>query len=160
RGGAGRADGVGCLRMRLPALALALALAAFARPAPACAPAPAPGVTVEIAEESAIIVWDAKASREHFIRRASFHTTGKDFGFLVPTPDKPELAEVPARVFHQLEAATAPEVIRQTKVGGFEPTLLCGMFFLLRSAAPTGMAPVRVLDEQRVAGYDAVVLEA
>ena len=149
--------------MRLPAVALALAMAAFARPAPACAPAPPPGVRVDIAEESAIIVWDAKASREHFIRRASFRTTGKDFGFLVPTPDKPELAEVPDRVFDQLEAATAPEVIRQTQVGGFEPTLLCGALFLMRSAEQvpaSAVAPVRVLGEQRVAGYDAVVLEA
>jgi hypothetical protein len=150
--------------MRAPclALALALALAALARPAPACAPAPPPGVRVQIAEESAIIVWDAKAQREHFVRRASFHTTGKDFGFLVPTPDKPELAEVPDRVFDQLEAATAPEVIHQTQVGGFEASTLCGSFLLRggKGEMASAVAPVRVLDAQRVAGYDAVVLEA
>ncbi|APR74666.1 Hypothetical protein A7982_00012 [Minicystis rosea] len=35
---------------------------------------------VQIAEESALIVWDAQQRREHFIRRAALRTTGKDFG--------------------------------------------------------------------------------
>jgi hypothetical protein len=151
--------------MRAPrlaaALAAALALAAVPRPAAACATAPPPGVVVEIAEESAIIVWDAAAHREHFIRRASFRSTGADFGFLVPTPDKPELAEVPDRVFDQLEEATKPAVVEQRGLSGVEPTLLCGLF-MLRGGTKSAMEPagVRVLDAQRVAGYDAVVLEA
>src|SRR5262249_34877676 len=98
-------------RMRALFFAAVLAsLAASARPASACATAPPYAVRVQIAEESAIIVWDEQQKREHFIRRASFHTTGKDFGFLVPTPDKPELAEVPDHVFDQLDLATRPDV--------------------------------------------------
>jgi hypothetical protein len=117
---------------------------------------------VHIAEESAIIVWDAAAKREHFVRRASFRTSAQDFGFLVPTPAKPELAEVPDHVFSQLEWITRPEVKHETVVSGVEPTLLCGCYFLSRatkSAVPPEDA-VRVLDAQRVAGFDAVVLEA
>jgi hypothetical protein len=149
--------------MRVALLAVALALVGVARPAVACATAPPPGIRVQIAEESAIIAWDAAAHREHFIRRASFHSAGKDFGFLVPTPSKPELAEVPDAIFSRFEEMTKPEVVQKSEVDGVEPTLLCGFFFLLRggmkSAVPAG-APVRVLDSQRVAGYDAVVLEA
>jgi Uncharacterized protein conserved in bacteria (DUF2330) len=145
--------------MRAPCIAAGLALTVLARPAGACAPAPPPGVQVQIAEESAIVIWDAKAHREDFIRRASFHTTGKDFGFLVPTPEKPELAEVPDSVFDLLEAATKPEVIRHTQVGGMELTFACAA--LMRGAAQSASAPpVRVVDTQRVAGYDAAVLEA
>jgi hypothetical protein len=99
---------------------------------------------------------------EHFIRRASFRSSGKDFGFLVPTPGKPELAEVSDGIFDQLEQATKPEVVYKDELG-IGPTLFCGMFFLMRSAAPraaVAVDSVRVLDAQRVAGYDAVVLEA
>lgn len=142
--------------------ALAALALASARPAAACATAPASGMVVKVVEESAIIAFDGQAHREHFIRRASFHGSGKDFGFLVPTPSIPELAAVPDRVFDELEQATQPKVIVQHGVRGVEPTLLCGFFFFLRSAsAPVpAMAPARVLAEQRVAGYDAVVLEA
>jgi len=155
------------LKRALAPLALllsALTATLFPRPAEACAPAPPPGVFVQIAEESAIIVWDDKAHVEHFVRRASFRTAARDFGFLVPTPGKPELAEMSDAVFTQLEQATRPPVVHATKVSGVEPTLLCGFFFLLRGAsAPEAAAPaspVRVLDAQRIAGYDAVVLEA
>src|SRR6516165_6284836 len=107
--------------MRAPSIVAGLlltSLAAAARPAGACATAPPPGVVVQIAEESAIIVWDAKARVEHFIRRASFHSTGKDFGFLVPTPAKPELSEVADSVFDQLEQATKPELVEKDEVDG------------------------------------------
>src|SRR5437016_3719837 len=78
----------------VPAALLAAACLSFRAPAVrACAPAPPPGVRVEIADESAIIVWDAAAKTQHFIRRASFATAAHDFGFLVPTPAQPTLAE-------------------------------------------------------------------
>lgn len=150
---------------RAAALLTAIAaLAAAPRPTSACAPAPPEGVRVQIAEESALIVWDPASRREHFIRRASFRTTGKEFGFLVPTPDKPELAEVGDDLFQRLEDATKPEVVHDRSFRGVEPTAFCLFFFMLRASksAPTATAsaPVRVLGEQRVAGYDAVILEA
>lgn len=150
--------------MRAPWILAAPALLALAsaRPAAACATAPPPGMFVEVAEESAIIAFDSQARREHFIRRASFRKAGKDFGFLVPTPAIPELAAVPDAVFDALEQATKPQVIVKTGVGGVEPSALCGLMFFLRSAPSVAVsaAPARVLAEQRVAGYDAVVLEA
>lgn len=150
---------------RLVCAVLALSFAAHSRPASACAPAPPPGVRVEIAEESAIIVWDEKAKQEHFVRRASFVTAGKEFGFLVPTPSKPDLAAVDDQVFDAIEQVIKPAVVYE-RVYGVEPTALCALPFLLtlgrsKSAPATAVAPpVRVLGEQRVAGYDAVILEA
>src|SRR5262245_39326024 len=145
--------------MRAPTLAaalFALPLVALSRPAAACATAPREGVHVQIAEESAIIAWDASARREHFIRRASFQASGKDFGFLVPTPDKPELAEVPDALFQRFEEMVKPEVVEKHPIE-IEPTLSCG-FYMMRGASTSavpGEAAVRILDAQRVAGYDA-----
>src|ERR1043166_1405172 len=54
--------------------------------AQACAVVERPDGRVSVAEEHAIILWDAEAKTEHFIRRAQFRTRDADFGFLVPTP--------------------------------------------------------------------------
>jgi hypothetical protein len=125
---------------------------------------------VSIETEQALIVWDAAAGREHFVRRGRFASTAADFGFLVPTPGVPELAEAPDAVFDRLHAAVQPEVVRRT---GLRPQplavlLLPFTMLLSRSAgAPEGMMSaagppqsVRVIDEKRVAGYQAVVLQA
>jgi hypothetical protein len=129
----------------------------------ACALAPRPGQFVRIAEESAVIVWDEKTRAEHFIRRATFDTDAPDFGFLVPTPAAPALAEVSDSVFNDLEYFIRPKEIVRTEFAGvdFTPTLFS---FFLRSRsfrdAATNVSAVRPLSAQRVAGYDAVVLEA
>jgi hypothetical protein len=154
-------------RRNLPELVVLLLLVPVLCPPPeradACAVAPPRGQNVAIADESAIILWDAAAKTEHFIRRASFQTEAAKFGFLVPTPTKPELAEADDASFAELATITAPKEIFKTRpAGGGGCYTGCG------SAAPRGMAPgaaadkaeVRVLDEKRVAGHDATVLEA
>ena len=45
----------------------------------ACALVPPVGESVHIAEESALIIWDASTKTQHFIRRALFDTKAKDF---------------------------------------------------------------------------------
>lgn len=136
-------------------------LAAGGSPAFPCAPAPRDGDEISIVEESAVIIWDAAAKTEHFIRRATFHAEdGRDFGFLVPTPAPPALAEVDDAIFEKLEERTRRESVRasETKVD-FTPLLLAG--WLARETAATRVAPpVEVLPAQKVAGYDAVVLAA
>ena len=116
-------------------------VAACALPGLACAPVPGEGKFVQIAAEEAIIIWDEGAKREHFIRRASFDTDAKDFGFLVPTPSKPELGESDGGAFALLAGITAPRLVEAVKA----------------AAAP---AAVTVLEQKRVAGLDAAVLEA
>jgi hypothetical protein len=124
-------------------------------------------VRVEIVAEQALIVWDARARVQHFVRRATFETEAADFGFLVPSPARPELAEAPDSVFDALHAAIQPEVVRRTR-WRLEPLiLLLAPFLALRTAgAPpddlvTARPPaVQVLERKRVAGYDAAVLSA
>src|SRR5437764_76847 len=89
-------------------LLLAAACCLWHGDASACAPAPPRNVPVAIASETAVIVWDEKGQTQHFIRRASFATEAKDFGFLVPTPTKPTLAEADDQAFAELARITAP----------------------------------------------------
>lgn len=148
------------MRRARPFLAMALALLLAAPQVRPCAPAPPAGRQVDVVHEEALIVWDAEKHVEHFVRRASFSSDAPDFGFLVPTPTRPELFEAPESVFEALERARAPEVIRRERTV-LEPVLLVMLPFLsLRSAPPmtAGRPPVEVLEEKRVAGYDAAVL--
>jgi hypothetical protein len=98
---------------------------------------------VEIADESAIIIWDASTKTEHFIRRASFTTPADDFGFLVPTPTKPALAEASDSAFSYLERLTAPP--RPSPRPSFNSH---GRPIPMSAARP----PVRVIETKRVAG--------
>lgn len=113
-----------------------------------------------ISEEAALIVWDPVNKVEHFIRRAAFDTPSPDFAFLVPTPgpDIPVLKEMEDAIFWSLDAWRRPRIVERTQFN-FAP-LLTFPFTLskgLRDEAPGG---VRVLGEQKVGGFDAVILEA
>src|SRR5579872_2447922 len=93
--------------MRTKALVALLAAPSVAW---ACCVAPRQGDVVQIADQSILVAWNAKTKVEHFVRRARFDGQAtKDFGFLVPTPSKPELAESPDAVFDRLLDLTKPE---------------------------------------------------
>ena len=151
--------------MRLLALA-ALALVIDIRASDACATAPPRGEEVRIAEEEALIVWDPATKTETFIRRAAFHSTARKFGFLVPTPAVPALSEVSDNVFWSLADAIRPEV----KVDRSETKYEVGAFLFeacMKGAsksdgakAVTAQSPVRVLQSQSVAGFNATTVEA
>ncbi len=122
---------------------------------------------VHIADESAVIYWDSARRIEHFVRRARFDTTASDFGFLVPTPTVPTLAEASQELFSTLDDVIAPEVRYESRTR-LIPGVSCMLFLAKSSRGSDGAVPrtaaavdpVRVLAEQTVAGYDAVVLEA
>ncbi len=138
-------------------VAIALAAIALTRSgtAPACAVAPAEDETVRVEAEDALIVWDDRTKTEHFIRRAAFETSSKDFGFLVPTPNQPELAEADNVVFDRIAEHTKPEVVKKRRYKVVPDG------FLLRSKGEMAEASaVNVLEVTRVAGLDAAVLEA
>jgi hypothetical protein len=146
---------------------LAAALVALLRPSPveACAPVFPEGASVSISGEEALIVWNAEARVEHFIRRADFQTDAEDFGFLVPTPSEPELSEVDGGVFSRIDDYRQPEI---RYVQDWQPVTCCTAPFLLTlavdgeaEAVAAVQAPaVEVLQETRVAGLDATVLRA
>jgi hypothetical protein len=96
-------------------LSASLLLALLAGLSAACAPVSFKGAHVAIASETALIVYDDKTQTEHFIRRGTFETKVPYFGFLVPTPSDPEVAEVSDEVFTVLADWTKPEVIRKPR---------------------------------------------
>jgi hypothetical protein len=108
------------------------------------------GQQVVNANQSVIILWDKETQTQHFIRKASFKTDAEDVGFLIPSPSRPQLDESGDSAFTTLANITAP-----VSMGGGFP-LGC-------SAAPVASSPryqVQVIEEKRVAGFDATVLTA
>ena len=150
------------VRYEVSALLVAALCALGARTAHPCAAAPPEGFQVSIDAEEAIVVWDAETQTETFIRRASFSTDAPDFGFLVPTPSQPELAELPTPVFDTFRnALVAPvEYVSRTKYD----IVLCTPLWMMRGGAMDGAtagAPsVEVLEQRQVAGYEVSVLHA
>jgi hypothetical protein len=123
----------------LAALTAVALLTAPTRGVP-CAFVGAAELRVRVDAEEALIVWDAARRTEHFIRRADFRKEGGDaFGFVVPTPTRPELAEADEGVFSRL----ADRYTRRER---------------LRRAS--GGEHVEVVQVARVAGMDATVLRA
>lgn len=134
--------------MRFPAIAVLLALNAAA--AACCAITTGRGSVVN-ADQTVIMLWDQARQTQHFIRQANFKTDAADVGFIVPSPARPVLSESGNEAFPRLEEITAPVILS----GG-------GGFFLSCSAAgpPVPQSSVRVIEEKRVAGFDATVLTA
>lgn len=97
--------------------------------------------------EEALIVWDAEAGAQHFIRTAAFPGMTRDFGFLVPTPSQPTLAEVDNAVFDRLFAMYEASTPRGVKGGNID-------------GAKSVPQSVEVLERKVVAGLDAAVLRA
>ncbi len=149
------------MRALLSVLSAGLLLLVLPRPARPCAIATRSGERVEVADETAIIVWDEARKVEHFIRTVSFTTSDVGpFGFLVPSPSRPELGEVPLTVFSQLHRAVT--TAREDR--GISLGLTCVTFPLMgmgkKSKSVDRDDPVRVLERTSVAGYDVAVLES
>jgi hypothetical protein len=139
----------------LSALLLSLALA---YPTIACCPAPPLGRLVLNADQTVIMLWDPAVKKQHFIRQASFASEADDFGFLIPSPTQPELAESGSGAFAYLEQVTAPRIVHTSRGGG---GCNLGCSAAPSAAVKTDAAPaVRVLEEKLVAGFNAAVLEA
>jgi hypothetical protein len=132
-------------------------------PTPACCPVGKSGKPVANADQTVIIIWDAAAKTQHFIRKASFKSEGDDFGFLVPSPTRPELSESGNEAFPYLQKITEPEVQKKKASSGIGCGLACGDDKSKGSRNDKDKAQgnsVRVLEEKLVAGFNAVVLEA
>jgi len=109
------------------------------------------GEPVVNADQTVLLVWDPATKTEHFIRKASFKAEGGDFGFLVPTPSRPQLSESGNEVFPALAEITRP-FIRAAVGSG------CSCSASARyDSAPLA---VRVIEGKEVAGFDAAVLAA
>ncbi len=121
--------------------------------------------------ESALIVWNSKTRVEQFVRRANFQTKSKDFGFLVPTPTKPQLSANRDALFDDLEAELLPKKKVVTQRGLIFKPLLPELFRITKvkntfSKASDSMNTtddtkgVEVVAQKRVGGYNASILRA
>jgi len=139
---------------------LVLVVMLVARSAYPCAPAPPQGQEVAIADEEAVIVWDPASQTETFIRRAAFVSTAASFGFLVPTPALPAVAEDPLDL-ERLRRAIAPREVSETRGIELDTSPLALVCMGADKSAPTtSTANVRVLQTAHVAGFDATTLAA
>ncbi|MEK6230982.1 MAG: DUF2330 domain-containing protein [Luteolibacter sp.] len=103
------------------------------------------------ANQTVVMIWDKKQQTQHFIRKADFKTDANDIGFLVPSPSRPQLEESGNGAFSKLATITAPKA---SNGGGFP--LGCAA-----SAPPQALGSrVTIIEEKRVAGFDATVLTA
>ena len=132
------------MKSLLLSVAAALGLGLSSAVATACCGVSPNGKPVAFGDQTNLVIWDAGSKTEHFIRDAKFSSTAADFGFLAPTPSKPELSEASAEAFDTLEAlkpvkddtvgaASAMgaasldksiEVIQQVDVAGYRATTL------------------------------------
>ena len=108
------------------------------------------GAPVVNADQTVLLIWDPKTKTEHFIRKASFKAEGDDFGFLVPSPSRPQLSESGGEAFPYLANITRPEV---------KPHLSFGCSSSTTRFAAVGNA-VTVIERKDVAGFHATVLSA
>jgi hypothetical protein len=92
------------------------------------------------------VIWDEANQTEHFIRNANFRSGANDFGFIAPTPGKPELHEASNKAFYTL-ANLAPRINLGASRGG-------AGFGGGRSLEDE----VKVIQEADVAGYHATTL--
>lgn len=144
--------------------ALAVALAMPARDAEACAAAwQRAEPPVHVVREEALVVWDEASGVEHFVRSAVFDASVKSFGFIVPTPSRPTLAEASDDAFAALRQLTAAPVETVTRWDLVPIGCTSTPFLFTRGGAPSapaGAPHVTVIAEARVAGMDATILEA
>lgn len=118
------------------------------RPAYSCCTVADDSTAVRNADQTVLIVWNRATRTEHFFRKASFKSNSSGFGFLVPTPTRPELGEADEAAFDQLAAITAAKRIRRRR----------------RMEATAGVSKsarfVEVVEQRTLAGYDITVLRA
>jgi hypothetical protein len=108
------------------------------------------GTLPKLAVEQVLIVYDADARMEHFIREVRVDRGAQSFGFVVPVPSKPEVARVAKEPFTALRAILPMEPPR-------DPNGPPGS----RAADTSGGSKgVTVLSEQRIGNFTAFVLSA
>jgi hypothetical protein len=106
------------------------------------------GKPVVFGDQTNIVIWDEAHHTEHFIRNASFKSGATDFGFIAPTPGKPELSQASNRAFYTL-AALQPVILRRAFARSYAKESM------MRSSAV-----VQVIQEADVAGYHATTLKS
>ncbi len=154
-------NSMSAIRITLVLLSGLLVWIPSANPVRACGIAAPRDFEATVASETALIVYDAATKTEHFLRLAKFDTTSADFGFFVPTPSQPELAEASAAIFPMLGKITEPVTVHRTVRQG--PGIGCAGGSVAAKWDSAGMSMpigVRVIEQKRIGAFDASVLKA
>jgi hypothetical protein len=114
------------------------------------------GERVDVADETALIIWDGATKTEHFIRQATFVGSAYDFGFLVPTPNRPNLETADPELFTNLATITKPKTLYQDV--NYNPIGCGGAGPMAANKAELQLNGVVVLEQKQVGGMDAAVL--
>lgn len=111
--------------------------------------------------ERTLILWDAASHRQHFVREVRFTSTGElPFGFIVPTPARPEVNDVKSPPFDALQGRF-PHTLLDTPESDFGAPGGKGQGEGVgRGIASGGGAPVQVLEKKRVGDFTSFVLAA
>src|SRR5579862_382313 len=127
----------------------AILLSALPAVLPACMGVGENGRFIAFGDQTNIVLWNPDTQTEHFARNAVFRSDARDFGFIAPTPSRPELSEVSSEAFVTL-AELAPQEPRGKvmAMGG------------RAMADEAGTKSVVVVQEADVAGYHATTLLA
>ena len=112
----------------------------------ACSGVGPPGKPVVFGDQTNIVIWDEAHGTEHFIRNANFRSGADDFGFIAPTPGKPDLHEASTKAFYTL-ASLAPQPRMMFSAGGMGG-----------AGGRSRAAEVKVIQEADVAGFHATTL--
>jgi hypothetical protein len=149
-------------RFACPVIVALAAILAALPPVESCEVAPVKGQprsSVQTASEEAIIVYDEQTQTQHFIRTAQFSGSSAGFGFLVPTPAKPEIAEVDGSIYATLANVTKPRIEKRKKYVS-EPPIGCGEMAPTKMAGEATPDMARVIEQKRVGDLDVAVLQA
>lgn len=108
-----------------------------------------------LAHEQVAILYDASVGVEHFIREVAFNDATTHFGFVVPTPSRPEVAKVAKSPFEALRNSFdfAPRVGARA-AGGTRDTSPT------RGYGSSGLGSVELLEKVKVGSFTAFVLAA
>jgi MYXO-CTERM domain-containing protein len=102
--------------------------------------------------EQVLLVWDAATETEDFVRETRFDKANESFGFVVPTPSKPEVSGVAKAPFDELRKAFPYEDQAPGRGKGAAPT---------GGGVGAGAAPaVVVLSQERIGSFTAFTLSA
>ncbi len=100
-----------------------------------------------LAYEQTLILFDAEKRREHFVREVVFSAAPEPFGFVVPTPARPEVAKIKKSPFAKLRESFPFRWVNPER--------------LVRiAAADMGDDSVKVLEVTKVGRFTAFVLSA
>jgi hypothetical protein len=137
---------------RLVAASAFAALCGFSTPAVPCGAFVARNVKTvpSLSVEQTLIVFDEQKQLEHFVRQVVIRDPSPGFGFVVPTPERPEVASIEHSPFEKLArqfpVSSGLRISPGARGGG------------AGSGAPA--AAVTVLSKERVGSFTAFVLAA